>query len=372
MFRELENLSNTFSTITKGQAQTIIGTINDNLRNVLTAQIIDVAFREEGRDMVLLRHLASAQSSNIIREANPWAVRKNSKGIWPLVYYGQQPVWVENIGTSKKKGIGTRNRCNDDNTSVNHEVSLEDLNEIYPGTDSIMAVPLIFNRNVEGIYCIEFSRSEILNKRILELMERLAGPFASIIWKMKVNELNKSQSNTAINRFKGSISETLFREYLSHTQNGLFIRPFGNEYSKIEECVQKTLDKQHIKVEHYIGNNKGNISHEIATKIKLTPFGIADISDFNPNVMIELGMFQALSKDILLLINKDKAQELPFHIRNETVHHYQISGNEILISDPANGNLIKLEEKLSNFASELIASGVVHPQINDLEETLKN
>ena len=52
MFRDLENLSHTFSTVTEEQAQSIMGTISEKLRKVLNAQIVDIAYKEEGRDMI--------------------------------------------------------------------------------------------------------------------------------------------------------------------------------------------------------------------------------------------------------------------------------------------------------------------------------
>lgn len=241
------------------------------------------------------------------------------------------------------------------------DVSFEDLDEIYVNTDSIMAIPLVFNRTVEGVYCIELSNSNILDTRILELMERLAKSFASLIWKMKVNELNTSQASLAIEHFKATISEMVLHEYIRSTQKGIFIRPFGEGFNKVENCVKETFAKQKIEVEHYVAGHASHIPEDIVTKIKLTPFGVADISGYNPNVMVELGMLQALSKDKFLLINKKETQEeLPFDIRTESVHYYEIIGNDIHVTDPATSGLIRLEEKLNSFISDLKAKGKLH------------
>ena len=296
----------------------------------------------------------SKVSPDIVRDPVPWAVKTNSKGIWPWVYFNRKPVWVENIIESRNNEKGTINLLD------NSEISLDSLEEIFPSTDSIMAIPLKFNQNIEGIYCIEFSRSKILTKRVFELMERLSSPFASFIWKMKVNKMHKSQSSTAIDRFKATISEMILREFLSQTQKGIFIRPFGDKYNKIEDCVKNTLGEQGIEVEHYIAGHERYIPGDIAAKIKLTPFGVADITEFNPNVMIELGMLQALSKNTLLLIKKGTSQELPFHLKNEPINYYEEIGSDIHISDPATGSLIRLEEKLNTFVADLRATGKVH------------
>jgi hypothetical protein len=102
----------------------------------------------------------------------------------------------------------------------------------------------------------------------------------------------------------------------------LMLAPFGGSWTGVYESVANALDG--IGVAHsWVGAKAdvgGPFKDYIQDRLIEAEMVIADISDFNPNVMYELGFAHALKKPVLLVIRK--GQPFPFDLMGHLVFVY--------------------------------------------------
>ena len=176
---ELDKLSLTLDFIGEGQAQQVISLINDRLFALLEPHIIDVVWKQEAEDGVVLIPLDSATVDRTDRRgAKVFHIREGSTeptGIWAWVYKNCGPVWIEDITKSPSTINGLYrtlekqiiNRCGQ------IEIPQRYLS-FYRDTDSILAVPLVTKNFVRGVYSIELSSSGRFTEERVSLIEKLS------------------------------------------------------------------------------------------------------------------------------------------------------------------------------------------------------
>ncbi len=347
MLSELEKLSLTLDTLTKPEAERILNAVNKVFVNMLNPHIIDLIWKEEGRNGVILRPFISSYDTSRRGGAKPYQVGENVTSIWTWVYRYRQPVWVENL------------RSKDLKKPVKNEATGEDIDPLYlnifSDTDSIMAVPLIFRDVIWGIYAIELPISGKFSDEVLDLLERISRPIALVIWKADTFDLNQKQTTDAIRLFTDSILEYGFQEILTPYRSGFIARPFTPEFNSLEAQVQNFLEKRQIQARHYVyRQGTGIVIEDIMRQVRSSHFGIIDVTGFNPNVMIELGMFMVLRKKFLVLRRQGDTTVLPFDIRPYHVNEYIVQESQISCWDPVDERYESLESSILNpFITEL-------------------
>ena len=111
----------------------------------------------------------------------------------------------------------------------------------------------------------------------------------------------------------------------------VMLAPFGSSWGSVYDRVADALDE--IGIAHvWVGAKSdigGPFKDYIQEKLLEADLVIADISDFNPNVMYELGFAHALKKAVLLVIRH--GQEAPFDLMGHLVFVYDPSRPDNLI-----------------------------------------
>ena len=110
----------------------------------------------------------------------------------------------------------------------------------------------------------------------------------------------------------------------------LILAPFGGAWERVYQHVAEALYE--IGISHaWVGamaDRGGSIQESIQEKLLEANLVIADISDFNPNVMYELGCAHALKKAVLLVTRH--GQEIPFDLMGHLVFVYDPSAPDDL------------------------------------------
>ena len=352
MIRDLKSISMMFDFINLSHAQMLIESVNTRLTDALHAHIVDVLWREEaqqGRFSLVpvtsydTTHRGGAKQDHIRNE--------DPSGLWSFVYLKKRPVWLENTkNLDRSKPV--------QNLAVEGSKDIIDPKFLYihQGTDSIMAVPLFFRGFVRGVYCIELPHSGRLNLEALRLMQRLAEPFATMIWKADVQSLNDSHTRRVISEFIDSIRNHNFQDSLNPNKIGFIARPFQPEFNLIEECIRRILVRHGTSVQHHIFNPLGGfVVDDLIKQISTSQFGIADITGCNSNVILELGMMiKTLDKRLFILRQEDDNDALPFDLRPYNYYSYKlVQGPDVQVLDPGSHQYVPIEAALKAFISNL-------------------
>ncbi|MGB7087729.1 MAG: hypothetical protein WBD47_19380 [Phormidesmis sp.] len=347
MFNKLEELSLTLDFLTKNEADQIIESVNSSIQQLLNSHIIDVLWKEEGKNATILRPFSSTTNSRR-GKAKACEIREDSIGIWAWVYQNKAPIWLENIKRTIELSEET----------IKNEISGKEVEvarlDMFEDTDSIMAFPLFFRDTLWGIYCIELPISSRLSLEVLEFLKRVSRPMARIVWKADAHELNDQQTTEAINNFKRAVEHYNFQQILNPYRTGFVARPFDRRFEDIYDCIVKYLAENEIQVQQYTHRPGSDfVVSEIMEQVSQAQFGIADITGINPNVMLELGMMMVLRKKLILLRRHDDESVLPFDIKPYHCYEYEIHSQGIRIFNPSSSRPETLDSVLANFIKEL-------------------
>ena len=152
------------------------------------------------------------------------------------------------------------------------------------------------------------------------------------------------------------------------------IQPFdGGVYDRrYKETVKPALEKAGVepkRADEILGLSP--VIEKIESAIAAAPICVAEVSEDNPNVWLELGYALALSRPTVIICEKDKRPKLPFDVQHRSVIFYR--------TDSASGfeelgkNIIRLvkhelasEQKIRK-ASVLKPSEVSNVDLKDFE-----
>jgi hypothetical protein len=339
--------------INMDHAQKLVRSVNKALASTLNAHIIDAIWgREAAQGRVNLEPIASYDQTPR-NGAKPDSVRDELiSNLWSYVYLNARPVWIENIRrldlskpTINLATPGGQDFIEPRFLHFQHE------------TDSFMAIPFLIRGAARGIYCVELSVSGRLNLEVLRLLERLSDPLTTILWKADIRRIQDEQIDNVITEFTESTSNYTFQDNLKSHKIGFIARPFAPEFDAVEAYIRRVLKDFDASAQHYTYNpGSGYVMGDLMRQMRSSQFGIADITHFNPNVLLELGMMmQIFDKKLLILRRKDDQSELPFDLRPFPYYHYElVEGPEVRIWEPGNYQFESLEPKLKEFMSKIL------------------
>ncbi|WP_420151593.1 hypothetical protein [Spirosoma sp.] len=106
-----------------------------------------------------------------------------------------------------------------------------------------------------------------------------------------------------------------------------FGSPFNDNYKWVREAVRKACSELNLelRIVDETSNPGEDINLNLNAEIEACSLAVIDISEYNPNVMYELGILYALSKPTIILAEKLTFQKLPFDIRNRLIIRYDNS-----------------------------------------------
>jgi hypothetical protein len=115
----------------------------------------------------------------------------------------------------------------------------------------------------------------------------------------------------------------------------------------------KQFEKNGFKLTHFVAPPGGPVMPRLKSDLRLAPFAVADLTELNPNVLIEVGMAQMLDKPLMLLRKKDDPQALPFDIQGDQVDIYEVRGEDTFVLDSGSGGARRLEDRVDEFIDRL-------------------
>jgi len=353
MFAELRSISMTLNTISIEHAQRLIGGVNKCLANTLNAHIIDVLWSREAEQGKINLEPITSYDKTSRNFAKPDFVRNEAvSNLWSYVFLNARPVWIENV-----KKLDTSAPAINLATPGGGDLIEPKFLHFQRETDSFMAIPLLYRGPVRGIYCLELSVSGRLNLDVLHLLERLAEPIKTILWKADIRRVSDEQIDRAVSDFTDSISNYSFQNSLKPHKVGFIARPFGPEFDSVEVCIKRVLADYDASAQHYnYIPGSGYVVDDLIRQMSASQFGVADITNLNSNVLLELGiMMKVFDKRLLILRRKDDKKELPFDLRPFQCYQYElIEGPEVRIWEPGSYQFEPLEPKLREFVSKII------------------
>ena len=352
MFAELNSISMTLNAINIEHARRLIEGVNKCLANTLNAHIIDVLWSREAEQGKINLEPITSYDKTSRNQAKPDFVRDEEfSNMWSYVFLKARPVWVENIKKHDKSKPAV-NRATPGGADLIEPRFLHFQRE----TDSFMAIPLM-RGHVRGIYCLELHVSERLNLDVLHLLERLAEPIKNILWKADIRRVSDEQVDRAIGAFIDSISNYSFQNSLKPHKVGFIARPFGPEFDGVEVCIKRVLADHDASAQHYnYSPGGGFVVDDLIRQMSSSQFGIADITNLNANVLLELGMMmKVFDKRLLILRRKDDESDLPFDLRPFQCYQYELTeGPEVRIWEPGSYEFVPLEPKLKEFIGKFM------------------
>ena len=347
LIKELQRLSISLEFVTDVDAKRIIELINERIQDKTNSFIVDLLIRKQGQEGVILEPLVSTHNKSKRGAAKGKEITESSSGVWAWVYRYKSPLWLENvISTDREKGAINK---------LSKQTINENYLEFFSETDGILVIPLFFKENFMGIYSIEFPEYMTIKNEVVDEIIELSKFIAVLLWKVDVqNQINEDAGN-AISHFRSAIFEETIERMLDEYKSGFFARPFDIKYEGVEKYIKGFFGQNNILVksfEHKPGT--GFVVGNIRAQIESSHFGIIDISECNPNVMVEFGMMKALDKKFILLIRKDDDTEIPFDLRPFHVYKYEFKKDEILVVDPSSNQMKSIDDSLRSFINKLL------------------
>ncbi|MGE0083002.1 MAG: ATP-binding protein [Desulfococcaceae bacterium] len=163
---------------------------------------------------------------------------------------------------------------------------------------------------------------------------------------IELNELKRKMPQIRLNAYRSCFFAYPFKE------------PFHSLKSKLTELLGK---KHGIKLNASQEVRDHSVVESIKRQIAESHFGIADISENNPNVMWELGVMIGFGKPAILLKNKEDTTETPFDILGNYRFVYQV------VNDP-NSDVTEyalLERNLDNALTFIMEN---YPELEHAEK----
>ena len=221
-------------------------------------------------------------------------------------------------------------------------------------TDSIIVIPLIEKDQIWGVISIELPKRKLFDEDTYRSLLTYSKYITRIIWKFSTYTQNKNGTEKAIKDFSERIGRKL--EILPYDiRTAFYVRPFKDSFEIIDQQIRDYLAKHEIKV---LGYTEGGFAKDglenITAKILRSHFIIIDVTGFNPNVMIELGIALGSAKKYILFHKKVENFEPPFDIQRTETYLYAEKDDDILFFDPGMPNAkISLNDILEPVLDEL-------------------
>ncbi|MCK9632117.1 MAG: hypothetical protein M0R30_10800 [Methanoregula sp.] len=181
------------------------------------------------------------------------------------------------------------------------------------------------------------------------------------------NEIDNSKQTNFLPK-KCLIHHGICPEKLDLKPNTFFVGfPFKPQYTKdLKEKIDLVADRLHLKPLYPAKTQKkGVILCKVCKEIQETAFSVFDITERNPNVMLEIGLAFGFGKEVILLNNPNHAEELkkgyPIDLSGILIVQYDAISE---INDEQN-----FEEKIKDVVKFLHPEGTLD-KISEIREAL--
>jgi hypothetical protein len=339
---EYTRLAKSLDSISDDQCKDVIGVALDRLRSDVGAMVVDLWVRTPGREGIDVLSLYLARNDAMRPPPMLIALTSNATGLLVWVAENVKSVWIDDIDEMMKTNKSVQNRC-DGSLIEGRFVNL------YDRTRGFAAVPVMFRSELRGILTVETDQPRLIGDHHLHLMRALAEPTGIILWKADSFRERQSQINEAITTFKDATGKS--SQPLDPYRTGFIARPFRPDFDHIEVEIRAAFENERVQARAYVHRpGAGLVVEEMMRRISSAHFGLADITNMNSNVLIELGAMIASGKPFLIIQDmRERDAAAPFDIAGFQVYRYEISNGEIMISDPGS------RQCLSEFVQKFIA-----------------
>jgi hypothetical protein len=349
MIEGLDQLCKAIGVVDHGTATQVVEKVNRKLAELLRAQVVRFYWSRPAEDGTVLEPIAFINNT---RAPNPqqFTVTKESRGVLHWTFRTGQSLWLENIRQTYKNPM-QRNLLTSEDVET-QELIVDDP----PPADSTMVVP-IFERGIpQGLYLVELQASGRLTKGIAELMRDLGGSVGTLVYNADMYEYDASKSRDAVRRFFDSMQDVAIDPVIIHqrTRTAFVARPYGGEFTSIQERVEKALASKNIQARHFTAEMNRAVIDEIVSQIRNSHFCVVDMTGNNPNVLTEVGMMIVLGKRLLVLRRRGEDSMLPFDVSHYTYWEYEPHGSDQLhVWSPAEDTTIPFDIVLGRFLDTL-------------------
>lgn len=328
-------------TISDSGARKLLEVVLRHVRENLGATIADVWQAQEGRDGLILNPLACTGKE---RENKPFQVSDETRGVLAWVVREEEPVWVQDIKEKMESGRV-------ENLLGNQPLDEKAL-DFDSGTNSMIAVPVIYNGRIRGVLTAEASTARQFSSADVYTLNDIAKPVGILLWKLDTFLQNTDQTDAAIKSFRQSVDRATTR--LNPYRAGFIARPFAPEFDRFAQEVARIFEKNRVRATQYEHPPGGGVVlGEMIKQVAAAHLGVVDLTGLNPNVIAELGMMLGLGKETILFKALDDETEMPFDLASFHLYRYAFENNELMVWEPAQSGK-PAEEVISAFVDRLM------------------
>lgn len=368
---KLNDLARPLDFISPEDAKYAVRAVCEKLKEIVDdAYIVDVYWKKDSSNgQSILDPFISIRSDTA--EKVSIIIISDERGILPWVQKKGKIAWIDDVrnkdwkkpvlnlaavdGLKEEKKFTSNNKELDWSEDKYIQPS-ETLNSFSSQTECIMAYPLKYRGQVWGVLSIELTMPKKYDSKINYELFYTARLIASLIWKSDVQDQNASETKEAVSGFVTAITKQEEDVIdLTHNPSGFMARPFDEIFDQVECAIQSYIS--HVEIYHSKNQGKELIINEIKKQIQKSHFCIADITGFNVNVLIELGMMmndRDKRDKIIIIKNIEDKNEIPFDINQHPVYHYFFKEKSLYIQDPAAGSDIYFKPTLLNLVNKYI------------------
>lgn len=351
---ELNRLSLSLDYLDEEHRNSVLKVVNQRVKSLLKARIVDVRWKGElnpGAGGILLQPIYSSTPN-----PKPYFVNEQSQGVWSWLYHNRKPVWLENLHERAPNEPWPNKADNNENMDPKYLT-------IDPATNTIISLPLVYGESTDvvwGAFTVEWGADDTPDEDTLKGLISLARPIGRIVWKADLHMIDRLDTRNAIDLLDKAVATAGTETVLNKYRSGFYVRPFDAKYVKIENFIGNYLHAKKIQVQRFVNPGGGRpVINDIIKMIRMSHFGIVDITGLNPNVLVEVGMLLGLKRQVMLIKEAGDAAPTPFNLSAYEIHKYQVlqEGAEaeptVEFYDPGANNYVPAEQALGRFLEEL-------------------
>jgi hypothetical protein len=346
---QLRGFSLSVDFIETSKARDVIRTINQFVATKLDAYIVDLLWKTEARDNVILEPFASTTQSargeaqKLVINLEAARVQPDmTGGIWQIAYSYRKPILVKKINPDGTFDIPS-----------SQDSQLQGLQkvDVFRDTEGIVVLPIHYRNMVWGVYSIESERPMELDEVTINQLQEIASLIGSIVWKSDVLVQNCKDTEQAVRQFEQQTDALRESVGLYPSPTCFMIRPFEEKYAAVERALAGGFERAGFRLIHYEhAPGDSIVISGIIKEIARCHCGVADVSENNSNVMLELGMLMAEGKNFLLLKKKGAdTDSLPFDLTAYNHYEYVERNGRLFYVNPANQDSEPLDPKIIEF-----------------------
>jgi hypothetical protein len=318
---EYARLAKSVENISKEQAEQIVGTALEKLRIEIGAMIIDVwtCGPGEGNIDVLQPFTRKKDGDAPEIKTKFIALTSDQRGLLSWIAEYKKALSLDGVQDLVRRGKAV-------DRIGGEEITGRFLEGIYSKTQGFAGVLVENDGELLGILTAEYREVGIIKNFHISIMEGLAGPTGLILWKIGIWDRMRKHTAESIENFKEASG--FKRAY----RTGFIARPFRNgRLSYVSDKIEQILKDKGVAATTYRGDAGVPVALDMLKTIRSVHFGIADVSQLNPNVLFELGVMIAMGLQCVILQDAKDESRVPFDIGGFQYYKYAIENENIYI-----------------------------------------